>query len=217
MVPGVLYYREDIAEYGYNVSEQWVTAESPIQIYESLDVWEEEIAKQYFVYNGRKDLIFHWRHYADRFTRIDPSPSAIMDMYVLTTQYYNEVMEWKASINRSPVLPKEPSPESLRTMFKALSDKKSATDDIIYHSTKFKILFGKEADEKLKEAGFEVMDHITVYQEGNDTIAALLEENKAEIAAEVLADNIVCGQAQGYVKEWNINGEKTTLGVEKIG
>ena len=68
-----------------------------------------------------------------------------------------------------------------------------------------------------KEAGFEVMDHITVYQAGNDTIAALLEENKAEIGAEVLADNIVCGQAQGYVKEWNINGEKTTLGVEKIG
>jgi len=48
-------------------------------------------------------------------------------------------------------------------------------------------------------------------------LAALLTENQAEIGSEVLADSIVCGQTQGYVKEWNINGEKTTLGVEKIG
>ncbi len=67
-----------------------------------------------------------------------------------------------------------------------------------------------------KEAGFEVMDHITVYQEGNEVITALLTENQAEIAGEVLADSVVCGQMKGYVKEWNINGEKTTLGVERI-
>ena len=67
-----------------------------------------------------------------------------------------------------------------------------------------------------KEAGFEVMDHILVYQADNEAIAALLTENAAEICSEVLAERIVTGQTAGYVKEWNINGEKTMLGVEKL-
>jgi len=66
-----------------------------------------------------------------------------------------------------------------------------------------------------KEAGFEVTDHITVYQSGNDTIARLLSGHAAEIQAEVLADAILPGQMGGYAKEWNINGEKGMLGVEK--
>ena len=66
-----------------------------------------------------------------------------------------------------------------------------------------------------KEAGFEVTDHIVVYEEGNDKIASLLSEEKAAIGAEVLADDIVIGKTAGYVKEWNINGETATLGVEK--
>jgi isoleucyl-tRNA synthetase len=67
-----------------------------------------------------------------------------------------------------------------------------------------------------KEAGFEVMDHITIYQSGNDTIGALLTNKKQEICGDVLADQIITGETKGYVKEWNINGEQTTLGVEKI-
>jgi isoleucyl-tRNA synthetase len=67
-----------------------------------------------------------------------------------------------------------------------------------------------------KDAGFEVMDHIIISQEGNDKVKAILEKNVNTINGKVLADNIVYGQAKGYVKEWNINGEDVTLGVEKI-
>ncbi len=67
-----------------------------------------------------------------------------------------------------------------------------------------------------KEAGFEVMDHIVVYEEGNEKIAALLEDEAVGIIREVMADGIVTGHTQGYVKEWNINGETATLGVEKV-
>ncbi len=66
-----------------------------------------------------------------------------------------------------------------------------------------------------KEAGFEVTDHIQVYQTGNDRIAGILEAHKEEIGKEVLADQIRTGETDGYVKEWNINSEKTTLGVKK--
>ena len=66
-----------------------------------------------------------------------------------------------------------------------------------------------------KEAGFEVTDHIRVYQEGNDRIAGILADHGSEIGAEVLADEILTGQMGGYSKEWSINGEKGVLGVEK--
>ncbi|MCD8224870.1 MAG: isoleucine--tRNA ligase [Clostridiales bacterium] len=67
-----------------------------------------------------------------------------------------------------------------------------------------------------KEAGFEVMDHIRVYQQANDKLAAILKDHGDEIQSEVLADDILQGQMGGYVKEWNINGENVTLGVEKV-
>ena len=66
-----------------------------------------------------------------------------------------------------------------------------------------------------KEAGFEVMDHIRVYCEGNDRIADILGRYGNQISGSVLANDIVIGEAGGYVKEWNINGEKVILGVEK--
>ena len=65
------------------------------------------------------------------------------------------------------------------------------------------------------EAGFEVMDHIAVYQDDNDRIAGLLKANADEIKAEVMADTIFLGRMGGYAKEWSINGEKVMLGVEK--
>ena len=66
-----------------------------------------------------------------------------------------------------------------------------------------------------KEAGFEVMDRIAVSYQGNEKIAGIFKKNEAIIKAEVLADEILEEQTIGYVKEWSINGEQVTLGVEK--
>ena len=66
-----------------------------------------------------------------------------------------------------------------------------------------------------KEAGFEVTDHINVYQDANDKIAEILKKHADTIKEEVLANHIVLGEMGGFVKEWNINGEKGMLGVKK--
>lgn len=66
-----------------------------------------------------------------------------------------------------------------------------------------------------KEAGFEVTNHINIYQDTNDKIAELMKAHADEIKSEVLADNIFIGQMGGYTKEWSINGETVMLGVEK--
>ena len=66
-----------------------------------------------------------------------------------------------------------------------------------------------------KEAGFEVMDKITVYSDGNDRIAELISKNEDTVKNDVLATEIVTGKIDGYSKEWNINGENVTFGVKK--
>ncbi len=67
-----------------------------------------------------------------------------------------------------------------------------------------------------KDTGFEVMDHIHVYVMGNDTIADVIKKNQEQIQGEVLAESVIYGEVKGADKEWNINGEKVTLAVEKI-
>ena len=67
-----------------------------------------------------------------------------------------------------------------------------------------------------KDSGFEVMDHIRVYQSGNDKIREILIRNADYVKGQVLAEEILCDTDGGNAKEWNINGEKVVLGVEKI-
>ena len=67
-----------------------------------------------------------------------------------------------------------------------------------------------------KEAGFEVTDHIEISMRGNDKVAGIVKENEATVKSEVMADAVSYDNASGYVKEWNINGEKVTLGVTRL-
>ncbi len=67
-----------------------------------------------------------------------------------------------------------------------------------------------------KDAGFEVMDHIRIFQNGNDKIKAIMERNGEQIQSEVLAEELIFDTEQGVTKSWNLNGEEVTLGVEKI-
>ena len=66
-----------------------------------------------------------------------------------------------------------------------------------------------------KEADFEVMDKIVITYEGNEKAETVFAKNADEIGAETLALEVKKATPAGYVKEWKINGEAVTLGVEK--
>lgn len=68
-----------------------------------------------------------------------------------------------------------------------------------------------------KEAGFEVVDHIVLSQSGNERIAEIIRKNETVIKNDTLADEIVYNNVDGYTKDWNLNGENTSLGVSKKG
>ena len=66
-----------------------------------------------------------------------------------------------------------------------------------------------------KEADFEVTDKIQVSYVGTEKAEALFAKYADAIGGEVLATAVEKKAPTGYTKEWNINGEKVTLGVEK--
>jgi isoleucyl-tRNA synthetase len=66
-----------------------------------------------------------------------------------------------------------------------------------------------------KEAGFEVMDQITIYYKADAKVADIFGKYGSEIQSDVLGKAIVAGEMDGYQKEWNINGETVLLGVKK--
>ncbi len=67
-----------------------------------------------------------------------------------------------------------------------------------------------------KDSGFEVMDHIKVSINGNDKLAQIVKNNADAISTKVLANEIVYGSDVANAKEWDINGETVTVGVEKV-
>ena len=67
-----------------------------------------------------------------------------------------------------------------------------------------------------KEAGFEVMDRIRLYVSGNEKLEKIIRDNSGTIGRDVLADDFTIGGTGGYTKDWKINGEPVTLGVEKL-
>ena len=66
-----------------------------------------------------------------------------------------------------------------------------------------------------KEADFEVMDMITIYVSGNEKLKELIGRKKDMLLKDVMATDVVTGAVDGYSKEWDINGEKVTIGVKK--
>ena len=66
-----------------------------------------------------------------------------------------------------------------------------------------------------KEAGFEVMDRIDISYIADGKVADIFTKYGDNIRNEVLGDTITVGAVSGFEKEWNINGEKVVLGVQK--
>ncbi|MBQ2661844.1 MAG: isoleucine--tRNA ligase [Clostridia bacterium] len=68
-----------------------------------------------------------------------------------------------------------------------------------------------------KEAGFEVTDHISISYSGSEKILAIFEKYGTVIASDTLAETVSKDtEADGYLKEWDINGEKATLSLKRV-
>ncbi len=67
-----------------------------------------------------------------------------------------------------------------------------------------------------KDADFQVTDRIAVYEQGSQKLEGVIRRNEDAIRHDVLADEIHLGELGGVTAQWDINGEKTTLGVQVL-
>ncbi len=67
-----------------------------------------------------------------------------------------------------------------------------------------------------KEADFNVTDHIAVTIKGSEKLNSIIANRLDDIAGDVLADSVSLAEPEGTVKEWDINGEATVIGVKVV-
>lgn len=101
--------------------------------------------EDYVKVEGITGLTFLWKHYPTEDYIIDPCSSNIIDMYVLTNTYYNEVQRW-VSDGKKGTFPKAPSAYELKSMFIELENNKMISDTIVWHPVNYKLIFGQNAD-----------------------------------------------------------------------
>jgi len=108
----------------------------------------------YYARRGRNSLDFQYKHHAGQETRIDPSVSNIVDVYLLERSYDNLYRIW---LQDGGAKPTPSTSDQLRINYSGvLNPLKSLSDQIIYHPVKYKILFGTNAEEQL-QATFKVV------------------------------------------------------------
>jgi len=108
----------------------------------------------YYGRRGRASLTFQYKHNAGQSTRIDPTVSNIIDVYLLERTYDSLYRIW---LQDRGTQPKSSTADQLRINYSGvLEPKKSLSDQIVYHPVKYKVLFGTLADEEL-QATFKVV------------------------------------------------------------
>jgi hypothetical protein len=151
------------------------SAENVIKQYDSSTV-TLTTNTNYIARRGRSDIDFQYRHHAGQETRIDPSVSNIIDIYMLERTYDSLFRTW---LQEGGVKPLPSTSDQLRISYSGkLNSLKSLSDQIIYHPVKYKILFGTTADEAY-QATFKVVKNpstnISTAVIKTRTIAALNE------------------------------------------
>ena len=127
----------------------------------------------YKAFRGRDNFKFQYVHVADYNTRIDPSASNIIDVYMLTKGYdrqYRLYLDGQTTI--------KPLPESSDALFRSygaqLNKIKSISDEVIYHPVKYKPLFGAEAKSDL-QAVFKIVKNKDIVVNDNDIKTRVIE------------------------------------------
>lgn len=109
-----------------------------------------DVTSSYMVARGRSGINFQYRHNSDNTTRINPSTTNIIDLYMVTQSYYTQYKNWIQDTTDVVPLPVKPSIDELQQAYGMLDSYKMISDSVILNSVTFKPLFGKKADSALQ-------------------------------------------------------------------
>jgi hypothetical protein len=97
---------------------------------------------------GRTNLSYVWKHTTPLANRINPSTTNIIDSFIITKGYYDNITKW--TNGTIPNRPAKPTQLELSTAYNYLTGNKMISDELIIRSGEFKVLFGSKADPKLQ-------------------------------------------------------------------
>lgn len=128
----------------------------------------------YTAYRGRDNLLYQYKHGAPRTRRIDPAVSNIVDIYVMTKSYDNELRNWLRK-NQSGTKPSAPTINDLNNQYGiSLDNVKSISDQVIFNPGQYKLLFGPGAEANL-QATFKVVKNPNTNASDNQLKSNLIQ------------------------------------------
>ena len=132
----------------------------------SKDTLTIAVTGNYKAHLGRSQLKFQYVHSADSATRIDPSVTNIIDVFLLTRSYDIAFRSWLDG-----TIENKPLPLSSDSMFKNFGQQinliKSISDEVIYHPVKYKVLFGDKSESKF-QATFKLVKNLNEVTNNDD-------------------------------------------------
>lgn len=99
---------------------------------------------------GRQGLYFQYRHNSPLTNIIDPGITNIVDLYLVTQDYYIAYQNYIKDTTGSVSKPSIPTIEQLSSSYSDLNNYKMISDNLILNSVVFKPLFGIKADPELR-------------------------------------------------------------------
>ena len=104
----------------------------------------------YLAQTGRQGLKFQYRHNSPLTSRIDPGSTNIIDLYVVTNDYYTAYQNWLLDVTGTVQKPSMPTIDELTTAYAGLQNYQMISDNVILNSVSFQPLFGQKADPALR-------------------------------------------------------------------
>ena len=126
---------------------------------------------------GRQSLYFQYKHLSNQTTRIDPGTTNIIDLYLVTSSYYNSYTNWLKDTTGQLTEPSQPTLEDLSQDYNKVNDYKMMTDTVILNSVKFKPLFGTKAEPKLQATLKIIKNNLTTASDSEVRAAVITKMN----------------------------------------
>lgn len=104
----------------------------------------------YLAQRGRQGLKFQYRHNSPLTSRIDPGSTNIIDLYVVTNNYYTAYINWLQDTTGTVTNPSPPTIDQLTTAYEGLQNYQMISDNVILNSVDFQPVFGQKADPALR-------------------------------------------------------------------
>jgi hypothetical protein len=135
-------------------ADNWVR--TTVETQPNSGVWLDAIDGYQAISDSENNLKFQWKHYAGTDIRIDPAPTNIIDVFVLTIEYNFLVRQWIKEGAIASEMPSPPNDLDLDIAFSEFDQYKMFSDEVIWRPVKYKYLFGASAKSEL-QAQFKII------------------------------------------------------------